>query len=458
MNFCSPAFLFYFLPLFLALYFFLPFRNTTLLVGSLFFYAWGEPRFLFLLLILAGFNYAVGRWIRCSRSFRSAVLTLGVGVNLSVLFRWKYLVFFAHFFSIRVSEAALPLGISFFTFQGISYLVDVYRGDVDGRGGLRDFLMYKAMFPQLIAGPIVRYRQVAGEIIHREISNARIWAGAGQFVLGLSQKVLIANAMAVPADGIFAVQPSKLSPAGAWIGIISYSLQILFDFSGYSNMAIGLGAILGFTYPPNFDRPYTARSMMEFWRRWHISLSTWFRDYVYFPLGGNRLSPMRTGLHLGVVFLLCGLWHGAAWTFVVWGAWHGVWLIFERTALGRAWLSRSGQAWLSQGYALGVVLVGWVFFRSPDLGYSFRFLERMAGIGNTEPAPHLWRIEFGMNSLAAMLFGIAFSLSRNTGWPERWMRFHGAAYVRGLVALIGLTLCVASLASGTYSPFLYFRF
>jgi len=492
MVFSSAVFLFYFFPLFLLLYYTLPWKNAVLLVGSLLFYAWGEPRYVPLLMLSAFLNYAFGYLIGGARarggpdSTAKTLLALGIGINLAMLAYYKYLGFFAAIANaLALREGALPaivlpLGISFFTFQGISYLIDVYRRDIAAQTSFWTFAMYKAMFPQLIAGPIVRYRQIASEVDTRDISNARLWFGFRLFILGLAQKVLIANSVALAADRLFGVDPSRLDAAGAWIGVACYTVQILFDFAGYSTMAIGIGHMLGFSYPPNFDRPYSARSITEFWRRWHISLSSWFRDYLYIPLGGNRASPLRTYFNLGLVFLLCGLWHGAAWTFVIWGAWHGALLIAERLG-GSAVLARLPGV-VAQAWTLLCVMVGWVFFRAESVPYALGYLGSMFGLRDGAVAAHPWRADVGTTALVALAAGLALSLWRPAAratapaaappavpaaaaapapaapaWqPQR----RGVLAVGGQVAFSALLalLCIASLAAGTYNPFIYFRF
>lgn len=466
MVFSSAVFLFYFLPCFLLLYYALPWKNAVLLIGSLLFYAWGEPGFVPLLMFSAFLNYSFGYLIARATARRDLLLALGVCTNLALLGYYKYMGFFVGIWTSlglpfgHLPAIALPLGISFFTFQGISYLVDVYRRDIKVQTSFLRFAMYKAMFPQLIAGPIVRYSQIADEIGERSISNARIWLGLQQFIIGLAQKVLIANTVALPADRIFAVDPAQLGSATAWIGIACYTIQILFDFAGYSNMAIGIGHMLGFTYPPNFRRPYASLSITDFWRRWHISLSSWFRDYLYIPLGGNRASPLRTYVNLGLVFLLCGLWHGAAWTFVIWGAWHGLLLIVERLGLG-AVLARLPRP-LAQAYMLLCVMIGWVFFRADSVPYAFGYLRSMFG-GRIDPT-HTWQMDFGFSSALALLAGALIALWR---FKRADAAAAPAALAPGRLALAGVRtlatavvflLCIASLAAGTYNPFIYFRF
>lgn len=482
MVFSSVVFLFYFFPLFLLLYYTLPWKNAVLLIGSLLFYAWGEPRFVPLLMLSALLNYSFGYWLAKIREYRKGVLVLGIGVNLAMLVYYKYLGFFAAIANSAgwregsLPEIVLPLGISFFTFQGISYLIDVYRGDIVAQKNFLTFAMYKAMFPQLIAGPIVRYRQIAAEVDFRSISNSRLWFGFQLFIFGLAQKVLIANNVALGADRLFALDPSVLNAAGAWMGAALYSIQILFDFAGYSTMAIGIGHMLGFSYPANFDRPYSSRSITEFWRRWHISLSSWFRDYLYIPLGGNRVSPLRTYINLGVVFMLCGLWHGAAWTFVIWGAWHGALLIIERAG-GGAVLARL--PWpVAQAWTLVCVMVGWVFFRANDVPHGLTYLGSMFGLRDSAMKAHHWRAEVDMTGLVALTIGVAWSLWRlkprpvPAPVPALHVAYGGvtpvwyasqrggmlAASGQALASVLLALLCIASLAAGTYNPFIYFRF
>lgn len=463
MLFSSIVFLFFFLPAFLALYYLLPWKNAVLLLGSLLFYAWGEPRFVPLLLLSAAINYGAGLAIaRAGMPGRArAWLAAGVAANLAMLAWFKYAGFLAEAVNsalaigIPVPHITLPLGISFFTFQGISYLVDVYRGDVPAQSSFFRFATYKALFPQLIAGPIVRYRQIAGEMGNRVLSNERLLAGFTLFALGLAQKVLIANTLALPADRLFGADHGQLSALTAWLGLLCYTLQIYFDFCGYSNMAIGLGHMLGFSFPPNFDRPYSARSMTEFWQRWHISLSSWFRDYLYIPLGGNRGGAGRTWFNLGLVFLLCGLWHGAAWTFVLWGAWHGAWLIVERMGL-RGALNRLPRP-LAQAWTLALVMLGWVFFRAPDLASALSYFSALAGAA-PHPGGHPWQAEIASLELATIAVALACALLP-TGRPPGVLAPLGAGrWARLPVVFACVALCACSLASGTYNPFLYFRF
>ncbi|MFP5393474.1 MAG: MBOAT family O-acyltransferase [Gammaproteobacteria bacterium] len=457
MVFSSATFLFYFFPAFLAAYYLLPWKNMVLLVASLLFYAWGEPRFVPLLLVSAALNYSVGRAIDAAAGRRYAWLCAGVAVNLALLAWYKYAGFLTESLNVLgahlpVPHVVLPLGISFFTFQGISYLVDVYRGKVNAQQSFARFAMYKAMFPQLIAGPIVRYSDIAADIDHRSIDSARVLAGLYQFIIGLAQKVLVANTVALAADRVFAVPTGQLGAPAAWIGIVCYTLQILYDFMGYSNMAIGIGQMIGFQYPPNFNRPYSARSLTEFWRRWHISLSSWFRDYVYVPLGGNRVSAGRTYFNLVLVFFLCGLWHGAAWTFVIWGLWHGLFLIVERIGLQRR--LDALPAVLAQAYTLLVVLLGWVWFRADSVPHALAYLRAMAGLQTVDPLAHPWQLDVGYSTLLAVVVGLALAVPRRAAAAPARKR----PGWRATSATVLLLLSLASLASGTYNPFIYFRF
>lgn len=453
MLFSSSTFLFYFLPAFLALYYLLPWKNAVLLLASLLFYAWGEPRFVPLLLASSVLNYSVG--YQLARQPSRWLLAAGIGANLLMLAYYKYLGFFTAIVNavsgsqLPLPHILLPLGISFFSFQGISYLIDVQRGTVGAQKSFWTFFMYKAMFPQLIAGPIVRYQQIAGEVAQRQLDNARLWRGLRQFLLGLAQKVLIANTVASAADDLFGADPLQLGAGAAWLGILAYSVQILYDFAGYSNMAIGIGHMIGFSYPPNFDRPYSAQSITEFWRRWHISLSSWFRDYLYIPLGGNRAGPLRTYANLALVFLLCGLWHGAAWTFIVWGAWHGLLLVLERAGLGQR-LARL-PAPLAQAYTLLAVMIGWVFFRANDLPHALHYLQAMAGLGGADPLAHPWQIAVQPAQWTALVIGAALAVWRSP--PLLRQRL-----LQTLAGGAALVACAASLAAGTYNPFIYFHF
>ncbi len=472
MVFSSVHFLFYFLPGLLALYFLTPWKNAVLLVMSIIFYAWGEGTYVALILGSIVVNHLFAKAIEDNEGFRrKALLASGVVVNLSLLAAFKYAGFatanIAMLFDAPdaswVIEPHLPLGISFFTFQALSYLVDVFRRDAKPAPTIYTTGLYIALFPQLIAGPIVRYKTIAKQLIQRRHNAQKFAAGVQLFILGLGQKVLIANVAAGPADRIFALDPSSLSMAVAWLGAAAYGIQIFFDFAGYSNMAMGLGLMFGFRFPRNFYYPYTAQSVTEFWRRWHITLSQWFRDYVYIPLGGNRKGPWRTYANLVLVFLLCGLWHGAAWTFIIWGAWHGCFLVMERAGLSRA-LARAWRP-VRHVYLLLAVTLGWVLFRADSLPHAVSYFAAMTGAGAGDVDVSLF-LSDGVRHM--LLLGALLA----TPIPETVFRHferrlrrraEAPAYVAGFAgAWAGLFaimfLSITFVAGGAYNPFIYFRF
>lgn len=423
-------------------------RNGLLLLFSLAFYAWGEPTYVFLMLGAILANYLLAFRVRESR----LVFVCAVALDLGMLAVFKYLDLLISaangLFRLNLPGAhlALPIGISFYTFQILSYVIDVRRGDVPPARNLVDFAAYVSMFPQLIAGPIVRYVDVAADLrrLNGDISTAA--AGARRFCMGLAKKVLLANTLASAADTAFGMTGS-LNFGGAWAGLIAYALQIYFDFSGYSDMAIGLGKMLGFSFPENFRYPYVSLSVKEFWRRWHLSLSTWFRDYLYIPLGGSRRGKGRTLLNLLIVFALCGLWHGANWTFLLWGLWHGLFLCLERLSFMKK-LQEALPKWVRWCYTALVVLLGWVLFRADSLALALQYA------GNLFSLEGVWISEvLTVQSGAALLAGIVCCLPlprpRQNALTET---------VYTLIALVLLAACALCLAGGTYNPFIYFRF
>jgi alginate O-acetyltransferase complex protein AlgI len=475
--FASPFFLFAFLPLALALYYATPTRarNFTLLCLSLLFYAWGEREWVVVMLASVMLNWlgAILVDVLTGHSQQRRVLGLLVALNLAALGYFKYADFALHNVSallvrfgmepLAPLEQHLPLGISFFTFHAISYVVDVYRGQSRALKNPLDTALYIALFPQLIAGPIIRYHYIEQQLKQRGAGLEDMERGIQRFVIGLAKKVLVANVVARAADQIFALPPEHLSLTVTWFGVVCYALQIYFDFSGYSDMALGLARLFGFRFPENFDYPYASRSITEFWRRWHISLSSWFRDYVYIPLGGNRRSAARTYLNLVTVFLLCGLWHGASWTFVLWGALHGAFLVLERAGLGKGFAS--APAPLQRCYALLVVLVGWVFFRADTLGQALLFLKAMTGGSGLSVQGFPVALYATPAVLLAGLLGVFFSFPVPapvarifaTREPERLPAWFTRP-VAVLSTLVLFVLSTASLASHTYNPFIYFRF
>jgi len=456
MLFSSITFLFYFLPLFLLAYHLLPAPNLVLLLASLMFYAWGDPVRLPLLLFCIALNYGFGLAIGRRGPGRRLWLGLGVAGNLALLIFYKYAGFLVAQWAAlaplvglappTIPEVALPLGISFFTFQGISYLIDIHRGIVVPQRSLLRFAMYKAMFPPLIAGPIVRYAVIADRVDHRSVTPALWVRGIEGFTIGLGQKVLLANTLAGPVDRLFALPAGELSIAAAWVAAFGYALQIYFDFAGYSNMAIGLGRMIGFELPANFNRPYAAQSVTDFWRRWHITLSTWFRDYLYITLGGNRGGPWRTGANLTLVFLLCGLWHGASWNFALWGLYHGAFLVLERIGLGRVLARLPTLA--RHAYLILVVVVGWVPFRAADFAQTGAVLRAMAG-----QTPAGGGVGLTGTFVTALIVGSVAAVFPHDPGPLRL-----PVSLRHVACLLLLVLSAASLAAGTYNPFIYFRF
>jgi alginate O-acetyltransferase complex protein AlgI len=474
MIFSSPIFLIFFLPVVLTLAFALrrtPAQNGLLLGASLLFYAWGELAYTLILIGSIVLNYAFGLWIDATRDrpLQCWVLALAVAINLLILAYFKYANFvvdnlntlFAafEFSAFSVDPVHLPIGISFFTFQAMTYLVDVYRRNAKVDRSPWRVGLYIALFPQLIAGPIVRYRSVAAQLIERQASSDDVAIGIRRFVVGLGKKVLIADQLAVTADRIFALPVAALDPAVAWLGVTCFGLQVYFDFSGYSDMAIGLGRIFGFHFPENFNAPYTSRSLQEFWRRWHISLSGWFRDYLYVPLTSRRKSAGWGYFSLFVVFFLCGLWHGSNWNFVAWGLVHGAFVALERTRFG-SWQARVWRP-LAQGYTLLIVFFAFVFFRADGLSHALDFLGTMLGHSGAESAEHPLALYFDLEVGLWLAAGVVFSGSWMPG-ARRQLRGWLSPVAFGLVRVATLAwVFVASsvsLVAGTNSPFVYFRF
>lgn len=476
MLFSSLLFLYVFLPTVLLLVLLSPrsWQNTLLLVASLIFYAWGGVSYSLLLAGSILINYVVGLGVDRSltKSRRKRWLAAGLAINIGLLFVFKYANFLLENINFLLPPAEwihfkpipLPLGISFFTFQAISYLVDVYEKRTEAQQKLSRLALYISLFPQLIAGPIVRYHEIAGQIRERRITWAGLASGIERFILGLGKKVLLANNFAPLADDIFTVAPQTLDSWSAWTGLLLYSLQIYFDFSGYTDMAIGLGRMFGFRIPENFNFPYIARSVREFWRRWHISLTQWFRDYLYIPLGGNRKGTKRTYFNLLTVFLLTGIWHGAAWNFLLWGLFHGLFMILERIGLDRV-LQRSGRI-LAHLYTLLVITMAWVLFQAPNVVHALRFYGALFRFsGDPENSfdlryyfgPELW-LALGIGLLAAT--PIFQSMARLL--EEKWKTKEVAMTIYQFSITFGLILiflyCTMELATEAYNPFIYFRF
>jgi len=480
--FSSPLFLFVFLPVLLGLYAVTGprLRNPLLLVSSLLFYIWGEGTYVFLMIAIIAINYGLGRWVGSRRGDRSrkSGIALAVALNLGLLIVFKYSNFLADQLNVllailrvppvKLSHVHLPLGISFFTFHALSYVIDISRRVIRSARPL-DFALYMTLFPHSIAGPIVRYGDIAGQIAERFVTTAGFAAGVRRFIMGLAKKMLVANTVAVTADAIFALPNRDLTFSLAWLGIACYMLQIYFDFSGYSDMAIGLAKLFGIDFRENFNYPYAARSITEFWRRWHISLSSWFRDYLYIPLGGNRRGWARTYVNLVTVFCLCGLWHGARWTFVAWGLFHGIFLVVERMRDGRT--IKSLWTPVQHFYTLVVVAVGWVLFRAGSIGQAGAFLQAMAGFGRGSGVEFHTGLYIDAQLILALIAGAVGSapvlpllvrvraelIASTAGLFRSGLR---TGFALADVAGLSLLLLVSAmlLAAGTHNPFIYFRF
>jgi len=453
-------------------------------LGSLLFYFWGETWLTLVMLTSTTIDYISGRVIGSSdRPFtRRLFLVISVVANLTILAVFKYANFgLENFAQLMASlgfdgwqdrtfaKIALPLGISFYTFQSMSYTIDVYRGQVKPTRDFLGFATFVTMFPQLVAGPIVRYRDVAEQITGRVLTTNLFSSGVQRFIVGLGKKVLIANTIAAAVDRIFVIPEAEMTVGLAWLGVILYPLQLYFDFSGYSDMAIGLGRMLGFRFPENFNYPYVGVSLQDFWRRWHISLSTWFRDYLFIPLGGSRGSNLRVAANLVVVFGLCGFWHGAAWFYVIFGLYHGIFLGLERGPMGR-WLEGPGRP-VGHLYMHLVLTGGWVIFRNESMAKAGPYALTMLGLGDGEPGRLTAAGLLDAELMAAALWGVIFCLpvlpwllgQKNNllgRLPSVQVRVFGLVYGGGKVAflLAILVMSTLSLASGSYNPFIYYRF
>lgn len=484
MVFSSTIFLFIFLPIVLLAYlvFGTKFRNFVLLFSSLLFYAWGENIFVLLMLVSILLNYTFGILIDRShnKGKRGTVaLIFAISANLGLLCFFKYANFIVanvnniltnlQMSPVELAEIHLPIGISFFTFQALSYVIDIYRRESPVQKNIINIALYISLFPQLIAGPIVRYHDIASQIVKRKTQFDDFYYGSHRFIIGLGKKVLLANVLGKAADYIFSLPAETIPASLAWLGAIAYTLQIYYDFSGYSDMAIGLGRMFGFNFLENFNYPYISKSIREFWRRWHISLSSWFRDYLYIPLGGSRKGVTRTYLNLLIVFFLVGLWHGASWTFVVWGLYHGCFLVCERLKPVKLLLNIIPGP-LRHLYVLVVVIVGWVFFRSETFDYALGYLFAMVNF--TTPAIYNSQLFLNINNEFYVVLIIAVLCSAPIYkkfeeflffWDAR--QSPQATLLNSLISICNICFVsfvflysIASLMGGAYNPFLYFRF
>lgn len=469
MIFSSVFFMFVFLPVVLLAYFLVPkkFKNVVILISSLIFYAWGEPVYVVLMVFSIVYNYIAGIEMeyhrKAGRKGRiKTVFLMAVVVNLLILGFFKYYGFLLQNLNrilpvdIPYRALPLPIGISFYTFQTLSYVIDVYWGNVGVQKNLIHFGTYISMFPQLIAGPIVRYADVEEQLVNRRVTIVKFGDGAAWFLRGLAKKVLLANNVGMAYDAITALPGDEISVLAAWIGCAAYTFQIYFDFSGYSDMAIGLGKMFGFEFMRNFDYPYTSTSITDFWRRWHISLSSWFREYVYIPLGGNRVSKAKHIRNIFVVWMLTGLWHGAAWNFIFWGLYYGVLLLLEKYVLKDV-IERLPKA-VKHIYTMVLVMIGWVFFFSPGIGSAFSYLGKMFGIGaagfvNATAIYYLYN--YILLFLVLILCSVPYTYKK---FSRVMLRKKSRCPVAVATYILMFILSTAYLVNATYNPFLYFRF
>lgn len=474
MIFSSLEFICVFLPIVFILHTIVPsikVKNCLLIIASLLFYAYGEPKYVFLLIASSVANYVFALLISKSQKLKKPLLALIVILNIGLLGVFKYYDFFAGSFNTlfglnaSLLELALPIGISFFTFQALSYVVDVYRGVVEAKKNYFDILLYISFFPQLIAGPIVKFRDIDEEIANRKVTTEKIALGLRRFSFGLAKKVLIANTVGAVADSMFQLENGNVNALTAWIAAVSYMLQIYYDFSGYSDMAIGLGKIFGFTFKENFNLPYISTNIQDFWRRWHISMSTWFKEYLYIPLGGNRKGKARTALNKIIVFLSTGLWHGANWTFVLWGVYHGAFLLLEQIVPAIKKLPK----WLGHIYSLVVVCVGFVLFRADNIGQAWFFIKNMfSGFSLSTASVSLAAEQFTPWAIfifiAAILCSgplniLASKISNKIQLKQNAEKSKGfAEFLTYAFSFAVFFWCIIRLSGSSYNPFLYFKF
>ncbi|MGL5982475.1 MAG: MBOAT family O-acyltransferase [Cetobacterium sp.] len=463
MLFSSLIFLSIFFPLVIFTYFIVKkdLRNYILLGASLIFYAWGEPRYLSIMLIVILLNYISGILLDKIEN-RKLIMFSATFLNLLILFYFKYWNFtilnINKIIKLDISflNIAMPIGISFFIFQGLSYVIDVYKREVKPQKDIYKLALYISLFPQLIAGPIVKYHDVQKEIEDRKDSLENIYIGLKRFSFGLGKKIILANTLGQVADNIFSLNPSFMDFKIAWLGAICYSLQLYFDFSGYSDMAIGLGKVFGFNFLENFNYPYLSKSITEFWRRWHISLGSWFREYLYIPLGGNRVSINRIYLNLFIVFLATGIWHGANWTFVIWGIWHGAFIIFEKIIKIESF-DKNYQKFLRHIYTILIFIIGWVLFRVESLSHASKILRVMFGFKiNEKVGYNVW---YYLDNKVILVLGIAILTSISI---FKVITLENKIKINRLIFnIISILILIASLitiSASTYNPFIYFRF
>ena len=468
MVFSSILFLFYFLPLVFILYFLSPrkYKNTVLFLSSLIFYSWGEPKYIWIMIFSTIMDYSCGRFVdfynKKGQNYQSRLwLLVSIVGNLGLLGFLKYSDFIItnlnnlFHLGIPLLNITLPIGISFYTFQTMSYTIDVYRGDTKVQNNIISFGTYVTLFPQLIAGPIVRYQTVAEEIDHRLESYELFSEGIKRFILGLGKKVLLANSIGIIWDNISKLDIASIPTVTGWIGIIAFSFQIYFDFSGYSDMAIGLGKMLGFNFLENFNYPYMSKSITEFWRRWHISLGTWFKEYLYFPLGGNRVGKFKYIRNILTVWILTGIWHGASWNFALWGLYFGIILIFEKLFVLK-YLEKMSP-YITRIYTLGLILISWVIFAFDSFAHGLSYIKILFGIGKSAIYNNGSIYLLYTNLILFLILGFG-----STDIPKRVWENIGAKYnvdmLENILLLGVFILSIAYLVDQSYNPFLYFRF
>ncbi len=472
MVFSSSLFLLYFLPFFLIIYFVSPYklRNLLIVIASIFFYSWGGPKYIFIIFFSIIIDFFIAKFIHQSKGKKRKLwLTIGISINLGFLIYFKYANFFVENINssfsflglnaLSFAKVALPIGISFFTFHEMSYIIDVYRKDKPPMKSIVDYSLYILFFPQLIAGPIIRFNEITDQITNRK-ANENIdfkLSGFYRFVIGLSKKVLIANVLGAEADKIFAMNLNEMDTVTAWIGITAYAFQIYFDFSGYSDMAIGIARILGFVFPENFNNPYISQNITEFWKRWHITLSRWMRDYLYIPLGGNKVSKRRLYFNLWIVFFLSGLWHGASWNFVAWGCYHGLFLIADRLFLLKFYQFIG--KYPSVIITFIITLIGWVFFRVEDVDQAFKFISKMFSFQFEV------LLYYNHKFIFVLILAFLFSFINLFGFGNKIEKFiyaekHSLSvnYIYTFVSMLFFILSLSYITSSGFNPFIYFRF
>lgn len=468
MLFSSMTFVFMFLPIVCATYLLArkELQNYILLIASILFYAWGEPRYLAIMILTILVNYIGANYISRSHNamHRKLLLIATIVVDLSFLFYFKYFNFVMdninQLFHTQINfiDVVMPIGISFYTFQALSYVVDVYRKEVKAQRDIYKLALYITLFPQLVAGPIVKYHDVDEQISDRTVTFDKVSYGVKRFIVGLAKKMLIANTLGAVADKIFTQPVENFDALTAWVGAIAYTLQLYYDFSGYSDMAIGLGAVFGFKFLENFNYPYISKSITEFWRRWHISLSTWFKEYLYIPLGGNRVSKRRNLFNLFVVFLATGIWHGASWNFIFWGLWHGAFIIFEKLT---GWHKKEGGLKINIAqhiYTMFAFVIGWVMFRADNMAYAWDYLKNMFGFISEHKITY--KLPYYLDNIEIISFAVAIlcAMPIFKGMLEVKYERKVLRTIINIWLIMLFVLSASSIAASTYNPFIYFRF